>query len=97
MAKSNLKDTRLSAQRRRLLKQLQEKGSVTTLEARRHLDIMSPAARIFELRHQDNCNIQLHWVDELTDTSIRHKVGKYTLQSGKWKSNNKSNIEVSND
>jgi hypothetical protein len=75
---------RSAAQRTRLLDWLQKKGSITTLEARSHLDILMPAARIYELRHNEYYNIQLYWVDDLTDAGVRHKVGKYVLQSGQW-------------
>ena len=47
----NLNNTTLSAQRARLLVALQI-DSVTTYEAREHLNIMQPAARIIELRDQ---------------------------------------------
>ncbi len=80
MTKSNLKDASSSAQRQRLLKYLQEKGSATTLEARRNLDIMHPAARISELRHIEGYNIDLHWVVEQTSQGIDHRIGKYILR-----------------
>ena len=38
-------------QRLRLLDYLKTHGSITTLQARSLLDILSPAVRIFELRH----------------------------------------------
>mgnify|MGYP000594065554 CR=1 FL=1 len=48
----NNQDVSVSAQRVRLKKALQERGSVTTYEARDGLNISSPAPRIFDLRAQ---------------------------------------------
>lgn len=47
--KDRLKNTTTAAQRARLLERLQV-GAVDTIEARRDLNVMMPAARIKELR-----------------------------------------------
>lgn len=65
------------AQRQRLLQYLQEHGSVTTCEARRLLDIMHPAARIMELRRDQD--IDLVWINDLSEAGKAHRVGKYLL------------------
>ncbi|APC68148.1 helix-turn-helix domain-containing protein [Ralstonia pseudosolanacearum] len=68
------------AQRARLLAALQ-RSPVTTIEARRDLDIMMPAARVFELRHREGYCITLHWVYEPTDSGRLHRIAKYVLQA----------------
>lgn len=68
------------AQRRRLLDRLRI-GPISTLEARRDLDILMPAARIFELRECGH-RIVTFRIDQCTDAGTRHKVARYVLQSG---------------
>ena len=77
-------DTNVSVQRARLLAWLREKP-VTTIEARRHLDILAPAPRVYELRHNENFNIKMHWCDEITDQGITHRVARYVLHPGKYR------------
>lgn len=89
LGKSNsnrVDDITLPVQRQRLLKWLQE-NSVTTLEARSLLNILAPAARVFELRHNENHNIITHWVDDITAEGKKHRVAKYILLPGKWRGN----------
>ncbi len=63
-------------QRRRLLEALRL-GPVSTLWARRELDILAPASRVLELRHEGH-HIITHWTWE--DSGIRpHRVGTYAL------------------
>jgi hypothetical protein len=69
----------LAAQRQRLLAWLKKHGKITTIEARRELDIMSPASRVLELRR--NFEIELQWVWCQTDSrSTWHRVGLYVLK-----------------
>ncbi|WP_197387616.1 helix-turn-helix domain-containing protein [Ralstonia pseudosolanacearum] len=68
------------AQRARLLAALR-RGPVTTIEARRDLDILMPAARVFELRHREGYDIALHWVHEATQAGRLHRVARYALMS----------------
>lgn len=75
----------LPSQRNRLLQRLRS-GPATTLELRCELDILMPAARIYELRHNAGHNIILDWVYVDTDLGT-HRVGRYVLQSGKWRGN----------
>lgn len=49
---TGLNDTTAAAQRKRLLKQLIDCGSVNTMFARDRLNILCPAARVLELREQ---------------------------------------------
>ena len=44
-------------QRRRIIRYLRQHGSITTIEARAELAIMAPAARIWELRHDEGHRI----------------------------------------
>lgn len=65
------------AQRQRLLAAL-HRGPVDTVAARRDLDIMHPAGRVRELRHQGHI-IETHMVERPTDCGQLHKVGQYLL------------------
>jgi hypothetical protein len=66
------------SQRQRILDHL-SREPLTTLQARKELDIMHPAARIQELRKQHN--IITHWT---TDDSgkAKHRVACYVLLAG---------------
>jgi len=68
----------LDAQRKRLLDVLRTR-SITTLEARRELDVLHPAARILELRKQGH-DIQTLRVPDLTDEGKAHIVARYVLR-----------------
>ncbi|MDR2875421.1 MAG: helix-turn-helix domain-containing protein [Methylobacillus sp.] len=70
----------LWAQRDRLLKALR-RGSVSTLQARRDLDILAPAQRVFELRGQ-GYRIDTAWVWEPSQCGQQHRVAKYILSRG---------------
>lgn len=67
-----------AAQRQRLLEALR-KGPISTIEARRDLDIMMPAARIFELRHEEGHNIGTFWVFRHTAPGQLHRIAQYIL------------------
>ena len=71
----------LPAQRLRLLDYLHRFGAISTLTARRDLDVLQPAARIHELRHRYGLQIDLVWTDEPTECGKVHRVGMYVLQS----------------
>lgn len=66
-------------QRRRLLDGLR-RGPVTTIQARRDLDIMMPAARVFELRARGYA-IVTYWAHEPTECGRLHTVARYALLS----------------
>ena len=71
-------DNSAHSQRTRLVAAL-ELRSVTTIEARRDLDILMPAARVFELRAR-GYDIETLWVDDLTECGRRHRVARYWLR-----------------
>jgi len=75
--------TSLTAQRERLLKHLRN-APLSTIEARHKLDVLSPAARIFELRHNHGYNIHTHWQIQRTPEGNRHRVALYVLRVGKY-------------
>lgn len=52
---------------------------MTTLEARRELDVLMPAARIFELRHNHGIDIFTTMVPAETGPGRRHTVAQYVL------------------
>lgn len=62
----------------RLMDYMGEHGSVTTVDARRDLDIMMPAARIFELRAMGH-RIDTVWVEQETECGRIHRVARYVL------------------
>ncbi|MFI3219338.1 MAG: helix-turn-helix domain-containing protein [Methylococcales bacterium] len=64
------------AQRTRILEWLRGE-SLTTLQAREHLDIMHPAGRIKELRKL-GFNILTYWSIESTGKA-NHRVARYVL------------------
>ena len=70
----------LAAQRQRLMDWFRAHGMVSTLAARRDLDILAPAARVHELRHRYGLEIDLVWVNEPTDCGRVHRVGQYVLR-----------------
>jgi hypothetical protein len=70
------------AQRARLLAHLKQFGSATTIELRRDLDVMMPAARVHELRHHFGHNITMARVYQPTDGGKMHRVARYFLHVG---------------
>jgi hypothetical protein len=76
--------TASSHQRQRLMAAL-SRHSFTTLDARRGLNVMSPAPRIYELRHIFGHNIQTTWVWQADEQDNIHYLALYTLHAGKWK------------
>ena len=71
-------------QRLRLLDNLKTHGSIPTLQARSLLDILSPAARIFELRHNHGYRIKKVGIADYTDAKSKHMgIAKYVLLSEK--------------
>jgi len=67
----------LAAQRQRMLRALRA-GPVSTIRARRNLDILHPAGRVRELRLIGH-NIRTIWTREQTDCGKHHRVGLYVL------------------
>lgn len=66
-----------SAQRKRILEALKI-APVSTLKARRDLDVLHPAARVLELRKRGN-EIHTFWNLEPTACGRLHRVAKYVL------------------
>lgn len=77
--KRNFKDKNSTNQCLKMLDWLIENGNITTTQARQHLDVMSPAARILQLKKAG------YQIDRLNDTwtneqGINHKViARYVL------------------
>ena len=69
-----------SAQCARLLAALRL-GPLTTLAARRTLDVLHPAARIQTLREHGH-KILTIWTNDVTTEGYRHRVAKYVLVPG---------------
>jgi hypothetical protein len=75
---ANYNDNSAHSQRMRLLQKLRE-SSLTTIEARRDLDILMPAARVFELRAIGH-DIATVWTDAATDSGRTHRIARYVLE-----------------
>ena len=71
------------AQRKRIL-EAQREGLKSAIWIRRELDVLMPAARIFELRHNEGFNIQTNRRYESTDVGKQHSVAEYILMPGQW-------------
>ena len=67
-------------QRDRVLAALQE-GPLSTVEARRWLDVMHPAMRVLELR-AIGLRIDTVWSLEPTECGRLHRMGRYVLRVG---------------
>ena len=78
---SHYADLSAEAQRKRLIDALRC-GPISTIEARRNLDILMPAARIHELKHRHGHNIHKYWIEQETDNGSKHRVAKYFLLPG---------------
>ena len=71
-------------QRLRLLDYLKTHGTITTLQARSELDILAPAARIWELRHKLGYRINKIEIADYTEAKRKHTgIAKYVLVSEK--------------
>jgi len=75
---SETKSTDTALQRQRILERLRE-SPATTIELRRELDVMMPAARIFELRHDYGYEIDKAMVVDETKPDHTHTVALYSL------------------
>lgn len=75
MAKAHHNST--AAQRQRILRALRA-GPVSTIQARRNLDILHPAGRVRELRLIGH-RINTVWTHETTDCGKVHRVGLYVM------------------
>lgn len=76
--KLNFNDNSAHNQCLKLLDWLLEKGSITTTQAREHLDIMHPAGRVNELREAGYLII-LIWDSWTSDYGIKHRIARYVL------------------
>lgn len=80
---NTIDDISLPAQRQRLLSWLRVKP-ITTIEARHELNILAPAARIFDLRYSHQLNILTFWDHGFTPEGKKHRIAKYVLLSGEF-------------
>ncbi|MCI1016253.1 helix-turn-helix domain-containing protein [Herbaspirillum sp. C7C2] len=66
-------------QRQRILGAMLKRGSVTTMDAVRFLEIVDPRPRISELRAA-GWKIVRSWATQESETGGLHRVGKYQLE-----------------
>ena len=90
MSKKKKFATSISAQNKRFLEALRNREGlgITTIYAREELDIMMPAARIYELRHKEGYNIQMLPSNDVNAQGNKHTCSRYVLLSGRWKGRN---------
>jgi hypothetical protein len=81
---NNLNDTAVTAQRKRILERLPQQP-LTTVQARDELNVMAPAARIFELRYNYGFNIVTNWIVSVDSSGRKHRMAQYVLLSGKFR------------
>lgn len=70
-----------AAQRKRLYQWLMAHGMIDTLTARRDLDILAPAARVWELKHRFGKMIDKVMITRPTDCGKLHRVALYVLRA----------------
>ena len=77
----------LNDQCQRVLKSLREVGDegLSTIQLREDYDVMMPAARVHQLRHDHGHNIQLIWDRDRNAQGNEHSCGRYILFSGRWR------------
>lgn len=75
----NEADLSKQAQRQRLLAHLQTGSPLATSWARQYLHVMSPAARILELR-REGYRIDTTWRDVPDASGVIHRQGVYVLR-----------------
>jgi len=78
---SDVGDLTTEAQRARILDYLLNHRALTTLEARHHLNVMHPAARVMELRKR-GYNIITNRREDADSQGRLHRVGEYVLLPG---------------
>ena len=72
-----LSDNSAAAQRARVLDAMRS-GPKSTIQLRRDWDVLSPAARVLELKRR-GFEILTQWVHEATDCGKLHRVALYVL------------------
>lgn len=83
---SNIDSNDAESQRARILDYIQQFESATTIELRRDLDILMPAARVHELRHEFGYQIDTVWTYQETDCGKTHRIARYVYR-GNGKTN----------
>lgn len=76
---ANHNDNSAHSQRLLLIGWLQLHGIITTIEARRDLDILHPAARVQELREIGH-DIATNWTQGETECGRKHRIARYVLR-----------------
>jgi hypothetical protein len=79
----NTQGNSINDQQNRLEAALRSNPSITTIFARKELDIMAPA-RVWELRHKRGLNVVTHWQTIETAPGKKHRMAEYVLFPGPW-------------
>ncbi|MDI1308460.1 MAG: helix-turn-helix domain-containing protein [Methylotenera sp.] len=91
--KPNFKDNSATNQCLKILDWLFEKGSITTAQAREYLDVMSPAARILQLKKVGYQIITI-WDSWTSEHGIKHRIGRYVLTQKQPINDNISEVQA---
>ncbi len=78
--RSNINDTSLPAQRRRVADYLLRHGSATTIEIQAKCNALHSPRRIYEFRHDFGWSIATHWQHANDVQGRPHRVGLYALR-----------------
>ena len=81
--RSDHNDNSAHTQRLLMLAAFETKHSLTTIEARRELDIMMPAARVFELRAM-GYDIAMVWTQGVTECRRKHRIVRYVFRKPRY-------------
>jgi len=80
-------NTNTAAQRTRLHEEFKSAGpkGITSIAIRHDLNILAPAPRVHELRHDHDLNIATVWTTAYTPEGYPHRVARYVLLAGSYK------------
>lgn len=86
------KNLSAASQRSSILQHLLKAGPLTTLYAREKMGIMSPSARVLELRQQ-GYSIITHWTTSTDVSGTKHRVAVYVLFNHSRSKTNPCSVE----
>jgi hypothetical protein len=86
-AETTQANTNTAAQRTRLHKEFKLAGpkGLDSIAIRHDLNILSPAPRVHELRHNHDLNIATIWTTAYTPEGYPHRVARYVLMACSYK------------
>ena len=79
---SDHNDNSAHTQRLLMMAAFEKQHSLTTIEARRELDILMPGARVFELRAMGH-DIATVWTQGVTEYGRKHRIARYVFRKAR--------------